>query len=102
MGYDWPGNYTQFKHVLKELALAVSQPYISSSDVADILARERRLHRQPSSSADFSVFDGTLEEITGQIVRQVLNVCGGNQSMAAKRLNISRTTLWRIMNKLEM
>lgn len=102
MGYDWPGNYTQFKHVLKELALAVSQPYISSSDVADILARERRLHRQPSSSADFSVFDGTLEEINGQIVRQVLNVCGGNQSMAAKRLNISRTTLWRIMNKLEM
>ncbi|MGD9788671.1 MAG: helix-turn-helix domain-containing protein, partial [Sulfuricellaceae bacterium] len=28
-------------------------------------------------------------------IRQVLAECGGDQGMAAKRLGISRTTLWR-------
>ena len=40
-----------------------------------------------------------LEEIVRSAIRQTLAECGGNQSAAARRLNISRTTLWRHLNQ---
>nr|WP_257720708.1 helix-turn-helix domain-containing protein [Lentibacillus amyloliquefaciens] len=39
--------------------------------------------------------DGTLEEIEQKVIKQVLQEEGDNQSKAAKRLNINRSTLWR-------
>lgn len=41
--YDWPSNYTQFKHVLHELAVMTSSAYIRSSLVAELLTKERAL-----------------------------------------------------------
>ena len=43
----------------------------------------------------------TLEEINLDILCRVLAEEGGNQSAAAKRLGISRTTLWRMLQKME-
>lgn len=43
--------------------------------------------------------DHTLDEINRHIIRQVLTECHGNQSAAAKRLGISRTTLWRMLKQ---
>ena len=56
---------------------------------------------QPDEYGDWGEISlrGTLEEINGQIVRRVLEECGGNQTQAAKRLGICRTTLWRMLNK---
>lgn len=39
----------------------------------------------------------TLDEINQDIIHAVLEETGGNQSAAAKRLGISRTTLWRLL-----
>lgn len=97
--YDWPGNYTQFKHVLHELAVLTDGLYISSSDVAEILSLERRQYRRTpilQSSVSFSGL--TLDEITRQVVRQALAENGGNHSLTARQLGISRTTLWRLLS----
>lgn len=102
MSYEWPGNYTQFKHVLKELAVAVGGPYISAADVAELLARERRQYRPAMASATAdALYSGTLDEITERITQHVLNANHGNQTQTAKQLNISRTTLWRILARTE-
>ena len=39
----------------------------------------------------------SLEEINQDVARRVLEETGGNQTAAAKRLGISRTTLWRLL-----
>ncbi len=44
-------------------------------------------------------FNRTLDEINEDIVRNVVERCGGNQSEAARKLGISRTTLWRYLKK---
>ncbi|MBQ8094803.1 MAG: PrpR N-terminal domain-containing protein [Clostridia bacterium] len=97
--YDWPENYTQFKHVLHALASLTEGPYILSNDVAELLAQERRLHRKNSHVHAAPSYTGqTLDEITKNIIRQVLDENDGNQSLTARQLGIGRSTLWRLLN----
>lgn len=39
----------------------------------------------------------TLDEISQDVALRVVEETGGNQTAAAKRLGISRTTLWRLL-----
>ncbi len=96
--YDWPGNYTQFKRVLHEAALRTDGMYISGTDMAELLAGEKKFHHQPSDEIGSYSFDNmTLDEITRKIVEHSLAENNGNQSLTARKLGISRSTLWRML-----
>ncbi len=100
--YDWPNNYTQFKHILQTLATLTTSTYIRSSAVAELLAKERPVRRSPSSTAAEPVnTDCTLDEIISSIVQQTVAANNGNRAATARQLGISRTTLWRYLNKGE-
>ena len=103
--YPWPNNYTQFKNLLRSLAALTTGPYIRSSLVVELLARERTLRASHGTvpSADSAVFaaDRTLEEIISDAVQQTVAAHGGNRAAAARQLGISRTTLWRYLGKTE-
>ena len=53
-----------------------------------------RISREPAGTGQPG---RTLEQITLEAVRQAVDACGGNQTLAAKRLGISRSTLWRYL-----
>lgn len=55
--------------------------------------------RAGGQSADAILSGRTLEEITLDAVHQTVDACGGNQTMAAKQLGISRSTLWRYLSR---
>lgn len=97
--YDWPNNYTQFKHVLQTLATFTTSTYIRSDMVAEVLSKERSLRRGSLPAALASSSDCTLDEIIGQVVRQAVASHNGNRAAAARQLGISRSTLWRYLNK---
>lgn len=99
--FDWPNNYTQFKHILKTLATLTGSTYIRSSAVADLLDRERSLRRLPVKSAAPVNTGCSLEEIVSQVVEQTVAANNGNRAAAARQLGISRTTLWRYLSKSE-
>lgn len=92
--YQWPHNLDQLQHVLRELITISTTPYISLADVRNMLKQE------PSSFADSNsafLFTGTLEEMNVRMIKQVLEQEKGNKEKTAKRLGISRSTLWRIL-----
>lgn len=98
--YSWPDNYMQLRRILNELAAVTATPYISAKDVSSLLSKEQGfLEKSPSHyESDSSInLNRTLEEITKEVILQVLSETGGNQSAAAKQLGISRTTLWRYL-----
>lgn len=95
--YQWPDNFLQLKRVLTELAALTSTPYIQYDTVYQAIEKEKRQY-MPASSSVFN-YNRPLSEMTMEIVKIVLSQCGGNQTMAAKRLGIGRTTLWRYLNE---
>lgn len=99
--YSWPNNYTQFKQVLLELATFATSSYIRGSDTAELLTKERSLMGLASATGPAVPERRTLDEITLDAVRAAIAACDGNLSAAARRLGISRTTLWRLMNRIE-
>ena len=62
-----------------------------------MLGQERTFFRSAPDSAAFSAEGMTLEEITRHIIEQALAANKGNQSETARRLGISRSTLWRVL-----
>jgi len=97
--YHWPGNHEQLYRVLKQLLLTADTDTIDASHVLDTLTNEPQ---QPSSGTTPSDFlQGTLYDINCRIVQNVLKEEDGNRTRTAKRLNIGRSTLWRMLDSIE-
>ncbi|GIO20834.1 Fis family transcriptional regulator [Oceanobacillus oncorhynchi subsp. incaldanensis] len=92
--YDWPGNVGQLKYVIEQLFLESQSYYIEKTEVDTVF---KRVEQQAKQNDVLSYVDmsGTLEEIEKQVIIKVLEEEGMNQSRAAKRLGINRSTLWR-------
>ncbi len=101
--YEWPQNYTQFKRLLNELATLTITPYITGNSVMELLDKERNTVISNYTADDDESFlnlNRSLDEITHDIILKVLSQKRGNHSAAAKQLGISRTTLWRYLNRM--
>lgn len=100
--FSWPHNYTQFRRVLYELAVSAADPIITAKDVRSMLKKEQHFSSFVPQGEDTAVpldLNRTLNEIDRDVARRVVQEFDGNQTAAAKRLGISRTTLWRLLQK---
>lgn len=100
--FHWPYNYSQFRRVLNALALTASGQIITAAEVRALLRKERHLGFFRSHAENDAIpmdLSRHLDVINRDIVRRVVNEMGGNQTAAAKRLGISRSTLWRILQR---
>ncbi|MGB4588584.1 MAG: PrpR N-terminal domain-containing protein [Clostridiaceae bacterium] len=100
--YDWPHNYTQFRRVIEELAFTVTSQIITAENVSQVLKKERHVgafNAQKENATAPLDLNRTLAEISQEIAMLVVSETKENQTLAAKRLGISRTTLWRLLQK---
>lgn len=89
--YDWPGNVDELKALLKD-AVLTEKGYVIEKKLIESLLNQKGL-MEVDFSSDF--LNGTLEDIEKKIIEKVLEEEEFNQTKAAKRLNINRSTLWR-------
>lgn len=98
--YTWPHNYMQFARVIRELSSMAGDRMITANDVRQVLNKEKyggtsaSTHSETLAPLDLSK---PLHDIEREIIIRVVNELGGNQTAAAARLEISRTTLWRFL-----
>jgi two-component system NtrC family response regulator len=97
VSYRWPGNVRQLENVLERLLVLSSGDLISDEDLPEELA---------PATANATVFwpdlpeDGiSLEAIEGELISRALEKFGGNQTQAARYLDISRRALIYRMEK---
>jgi len=95
LDFQWPGNVTQLKRVLRELVMNTEGMYISAEMVEEHIRNEIF---DSSETLTFNInLDQTLDGITYDIVNIIMKQENMNQSRTAKRLGVGRTTIWRIL-----
>jgi sigma-54 dependent transcriptional regulator, acetoin dehydrogenase operon transcriptional activator AcoR len=92
--YRWPGNLRQLSNVLRTASALIGddESVIDRSHLPDDVAEE--LQQQPSPRL-VEDCDTDLRLHAGRCVQQAVRTSNGNMSEAARRLGISRNTLYR-------
>ena len=92
--FPWPRNIDQLVKCVQELVVNADSSYISEAQVRAVLDREQA---PPSSAAEGIDLNRPLAEITREVVLRVYELEGQNQTKTAQHLDISRSTLWRML-----
>ena len=94
--YHWPGNVRELQSILERALLLGPFPENESIDDAPLIREllpelfdSLRPAGQPTELRDV----GKASEIAH--VKRTVDDCGGNLGEAAKRLGVSRSTVWR-------
>lgn len=96
--FKWENNLEQLYRVLRELVILTEEPYISEDLVKVILSQETLTNITITSAKPSIPLNKTLDDINYYIIQAILEEEGQNKERTAKRLGISRSTLWRKIN----
>lgn len=101
IAYDWPGNVRELKNtLLYALTMANEKSEIEVADLPDEIIdthlHSSQLHDQVSEKPVYT------EKINKNKIRDVLIKHQNDLNLAAKELNMSRTTLWRYRKKFNL
>ena len=104
--YAYPGNVRELESIIAHAVIMCDGDILTVRDLPDgvRLGSSPRLalpnyasgHPQGMLESEHTL---TLNELEGQAIRSTLNRVEGNQTEAAKKLGISRSTLWRKMKE---
>ena len=85
---------------MNELVTSATSSYITASAVSNLLRRELSDTIINDNGKIYVNLNQTLEQINIDILKILLNQEKNNRSKVAKNLGISRTTLWRMLQKM--
>jgi DNA-binding NtrC family response regulator len=88
--YHWPGNIRELQHAIERAVIMSDTPKLDATDF--MLAQSNK-----TDGPDINSYN--LEEVEKNIISQVLAEHHGNVTHAAKQLGLTRTSLYRRMEK---
>jgi len=85
MEHPWPGNVRELDHAVERAVLMARKNTVGAGD----------LGLQPRSESSGRLEDMSLEEVESLLIRKTLSRHGNNVSQAANALGLSRSALYR-------
>lgn len=102
--YHWPGNVRELVNFIEKYVILSKQQSVTDVDfVQEYISRKRNRPEHRTQVKDLNTINlsvDTLENIERQVIEQVLQKVSGNKAQASFLLGISRTTLWKKLNKM--
>ncbi|HSO74078.1 MAG TPA: sigma-54 dependent transcriptional regulator [Blastocatellia bacterium] len=87
--HSWPGNVRELDHAIERAVLMASGAVLAPRD----------LGLQSGKEASRRLEDMSLEEVEGFLIQRTLAQCDGNVSRAAEKLGLSRSALYRRLQR---
>lgn len=91
LAYPWPGNVRELKHIIERTVIMGERPVISADDI--ILTSPKPAARNTIERV------ATIDEMEENLIREVMRKHNGNISKAANELGLTRTSLYRRLEK---
>jgi len=99
--HNYPGNVRELENAVQRAVAVAEGSVVRPED----LPQEMRKAAQPRLEGPKGVLEIpeglALEDVEQLYIRHTLDQLGGNTSKAARRLGVSRSTLWRKLKKME-
>ncbi len=92
--YSYPGNVRELENIIEHATVLADPPEIKEKDLPDFLFRNRLLLAAPESPSEPSEIL-PLKEVEKEHIRRALSLLEYNYTETAKKLGVSRSTLWR-------
>jgi PAS domain S-box-containing protein len=96
MNYHWPGNVRELRSSFEYAVVACPGPCIEPEHLPPVLSKPPPALVAPAPTAV------SLDEVKKQRLIDALRETGGNQSETARRLGISRTSVWNQMKRFHL
>ncbi len=103
VNYDWPGNVRQLENLIERCIVISNEKEINDEILSEALfitpsykpIKDKNISESANNSID------VLKNIENDTIKKVLQETNGNKKLAAEKLGISVTTLWRRLKKME-
>lgn len=96
LNYSWPGNVRELRNVIERLVVTSTDDNLNFDNNTPVSSKNITQNAVPP-------FQGTLKSVIKAVeeeyIKQVLSECNGRVGLAAQRLGIHRTILYRKMRK---
>ena len=105
--YLWPGNVRELKNVVERMVVLSQGPTLTAANVPEDLksglgAMGVGGDLSLSTDSSWKLETSNLQEMEKELIRTRLQECRGNKSLAAKKLGISRRTLYRKIEQYQI
>lgn len=98
--FNWGQNLAQFKRIIRQLIISTDDYYIKTDAVRHALKQENPHHSSDLQPGyEILNLNQSLDDINRDITHLVLEQEGMNKTRTSERLGISRSTLWRILQR---
>jgi len=114
-GYSWPGNVREIGNTLQKALIFNRGAPVRPEDIAQAIsgmdvdtgtdsettekAVSKWVYEALTSKGTANLFDSCMDRFAAILIREALNLTGGNRSRAAKLLGLSRPTLHSKIDK---
>ena len=91
--YSWPGNIRELQHALERAVIMSSSSILQPEDFMF------NMNQGETESDNLTIEQYNLDEVEKILIRKVLKKYSGNITQAAKELGITRSSLYRRLEK---
>lgn len=89
LDHSWPGNVRELDHAIERAVLMAQGPIVRGSDLA----------LRPGRESSMRIEDMSLEDVECFLIKKAMSRYDGNVSQAAKALGLSRSALYRRLQR---
>ena len=97
LDYPWPGNVRELENSIEHAVVLAKGESIEVADLPSGISRPRSAPEETGTA-----FQKTIVHNEKRLLQEVLAECGWNKKLAAKRLGISRSTLYDKIKKYDI